>query len=326
MSRARTKTERLLAIEALLLAYPNGLRQCEIAERLGVHRSTVFRDLPDLTTEFQVYEAGDGRLAIDRRRYLARLRITVHEAAAIYLAARLLHRQSDEHNPHAVSALTKLGAAIGPVAPQMARGIIQTADCMRTTPARDSGGFLRHLETLTQAWVEGRWLDVAYKRRGAKAASQSRLAPYLLEAGGPGLATYVVGLREPPGEIRVLKVERIVSASLTNDHYSLPADLDLARVFAGAWGVWLPPGGEAVEVVLRFAPSLAPRVREARWHASERTEEGADGALVWRANVGDTTEILPWVLGWGSGVEVIAPAALRAAVAEEHRAAAAVYD
>lgn len=325
MSRAGTKAERLLAIEALLLAHPDGMRQVDLARRLGVNRSTIFRCLPDLTTEFQVYETGDGRLAIDRRTYLARLRVNVHEAAAIYLAARLLHRQSDELNPHAVSALTKLGGAIMAVAPQMAKGITQTAEYMRTAPARTAADYLPILETLTQAWVEGRWLAISYRRRGAQAATESRLAPYLLEAAGPGLATYVVGLREPPGEVRVLKVERIVAATLCDDRYSVPEDLDLARVFAGAWGVWLPDGAEAVEVVLRFTPSAAGRVREARWHASETTEEGPGGALIWHATVADTTEILPWVLGWGAAVEVLAPEALRATVAREHRSAAAAY-
>jgi predicted DNA-binding transcriptional regulator YafY len=50
-----------------------------------------------------------------------------------------------------------------------------------------------------------------------------------------------------------------------------------------------------------------------------------DGSLEWRAQIGDATEILPWVLGWGATVEVLAPSALREAVAAEYRAAAARY-
>ena len=38
---SQTKAERLIQIEALLLAHPEGLSQSEIAKRLGVHRSTI---------------------------------------------------------------------------------------------------------------------------------------------------------------------------------------------------------------------------------------------------------------------------------------------
>ena len=34
---SQTKAERLIQIEALLLAHPEGLSQSEIAKRLGVH-------------------------------------------------------------------------------------------------------------------------------------------------------------------------------------------------------------------------------------------------------------------------------------------------
>ncbi|MBU0703192.1 MAG: helix-turn-helix domain-containing protein, partial [Chloroflexi bacterium] len=48
MERATSKAERLLQIEALLLAHPEGLTQAEIARRLKVNRSTIYRYLPDL--------------------------------------------------------------------------------------------------------------------------------------------------------------------------------------------------------------------------------------------------------------------------------------
>jgi CRISPR-associated endonuclease/helicase Cas3 len=77
MERALGKAERLLQIEALLLAHPEGLSQAEIARKLGVNRSTIHRYLPELTTRFYVYEEDDGRLAIDRDRYLTQVRLTI---------------------------------------------------------------------------------------------------------------------------------------------------------------------------------------------------------------------------------------------------------
>jgi len=48
MERATGKAERLLQIEALLLEFPEGLSQAEIARRLKVHRSTInWHKMPD---------------------------------------------------------------------------------------------------------------------------------------------------------------------------------------------------------------------------------------------------------------------------------------
>ncbi len=110
MERATGKAERLLQIEALLLAHPEGLTQAEIARRLKVNRSTIHRYLPDLD-RFCVYETGDGRMVIDRDHYLTNVRLTLHEAMTVHLAARLMATRTDKHNPHAASALRKLGLA-----------------------------------------------------------------------------------------------------------------------------------------------------------------------------------------------------------------------
>lgn len=322
---AITKAERLLEVQYLLLEHPEGLLQSEIAALLGVHRSTVHRYLPELTTQFPVFERRDGRLFIDREANLARLKVTVHEAAAVFLAARLLHRQSDERNPHAASALHKLAVALRRVAPPMARGIEDTARCMETTAGRDAGAYMSVLEILTRGWVYGRWVEVVYRKLHADHESHGRLAPYLLEATGPGFSTYVLGLREPPGEVRVLKIERIVRARLTEDSFEMPADLDVSSVFESAWSVWRPGEDGPVEVRLRFDAAVAERLREARWHSTEVTESCPDGSILWCAAIGDLTEIRPWIRSWGPAVEVLAPAELRHAVADDCRAAAARY-
>jgi CRISPR-associated endonuclease/helicase Cas3 len=67
-------------------------------------------------------------------------------------------------------------------------------------------------------------------------------------------------------------------------------------------------------VVLRFHPRVAMRVRETRWHTSQRIEEQPDGYILWRAQVAEPQEMLPWVRGWGADVEVVEPRSLRKAL------------
>jgi CRISPR-associated endonuclease/helicase Cas3 len=106
VERATGKAERLLQIEALLLAHAEGLTRAEIARRIGVHRSTITHSLPDLG-RFCVYETNDGRLAIDRDHYLMNVRLTLHESMALHLAARLMATRTDKRNPHAATLFRK---------------------------------------------------------------------------------------------------------------------------------------------------------------------------------------------------------------------------
>jgi predicted DNA-binding transcriptional regulator YafY len=80
-----------------------------------------------------------------------------------------------------------------------------------------------------------------------------------------------------------------------------------------------------VEVVVRFAPSVATRVGETTWHPSQVVKRGADGSLLWRATVAGTIEIRLWILQWGSDAEVLEPPELRADVAATLERALAVY-
>jgi CRISPR-associated endonuclease/helicase Cas3 len=54
VSRAANNADRLVQIETLLLAHPEGLTQAEIARRLQVNRSIISRYLPDLPTHIHI--------------------------------------------------------------------------------------------------------------------------------------------------------------------------------------------------------------------------------------------------------------------------------
>ena len=60
---------RLQKIEELLKEHPEGLRQSEIARQLGLHRSTVMRDLPAMEEAgILLAEDARGRLTFFGRR------------------------------------------------------------------------------------------------------------------------------------------------------------------------------------------------------------------------------------------------------------------
>ncbi len=298
MSRAENKAERLIAIEALLLAHPEGLTQAEIARRLGVNRSTISRYLRDMPAQFPYYESQDGRLFIDRVSYLVDLRLSLHEAMAVHLAARLLATRMDRQNPHAASALRKLGLALDRLAPRISSHLRQSADVMDEAAQRHDPVYLQALEKLTLAWAEQRQASVWHRSERTGQVTQYLFSPYFIEPYAVGQTTHVIGYSTPPGALRTLKVERIQRVELLQDPYQIPPDFDPRDLLADAWGIWYT-GGPPVEVVLKFHPRVARRVQELRWHRSEQKEELPDGSILWRAQVAELKEMLHWIRGWG---------------------------
>jgi CRISPR-associated endonuclease/helicase Cas3 len=324
MSRAENKASRLLQIETLLLAHPEGMTQAQIARRLGVNRSTIYRYLPDLGDHFPVYETDDGRLCIDRSSYLVNVRFTLHEAMAVHLAARLLATRMDKQNPHAASALRKLGLALENLAPLISRHLKQSAEVMDDSSQRHDPVYLQSLEKLTLAWATQRKVRVWHRHERTRRVFEYAFAPYFIEPYAIGQTTHVIGLRQPPGVVRTFKIERIERVEPLGEPYEIPEDFDPRRLLADAWGIWYTEA-EPVEVVLRFHPRVARRVKESRWHPSEAVEEQADGYLVWKALVAEPQEMLPWIRGWGSDVEVLGPEELRETLMGEAKALAEKY-
>ncbi len=323
MERATGKAERLLQIEALLLEYPDGLSQAEIARRIGVNRSTVYRYLPDLTARFAVYETDDGRLAIDRDHYLMNVRLTLHESMAVHLAARLMATRTDKQNPHAAAALRKLGLALEKLAPRVAEHLKASARVMEDQAQRHDPVYLHVLETLTRAWSDKRVAHLWHRMPDGRVFEYD-FAPYFIEPYAVGQTTHVIGWRDPPDAIRTFKLERIQRIELTDREYTIPDDFDPREKLADAWGIWYTEE-EPVEVVLKFHPRVAHRVRETQWHRSEQVTEQPDGSLLWRARVAEPQEMMPWIRGWGADVEVVGPENLRETLTRHARSLAKVY-
>lgn len=320
MSRAETKAKRLLQIETLLLTHPQGLTCSEIARRLSVNRSTILRNLVDL--DAPVYTEGS-RLFIDREAYLINVRFSLHEATALHLATRLLATRMDRQNPHAASALRKLGLALETLAPRVSAHLQDSADQMDDASRREDPNFLRTLEVLTLAWAQLRQVKI-WHQSDSPPAREYIFAPYFIEPYAVGQAVHVIGLSHPPDELRTFKLERIQRIELLHESYTIPTTFDPYQLLADAWGIWYT-GVDPVLVALHFFPRAARRVRESCWHRSEQIEELPDGSLIWRAHIAEPQEMLPWIRGWGADVEVLEPPALRAKIEDEVKRMAHLY-
>ena len=313
MEAAANKSERLVQLEQLLIANPNGLRRAEIARRLRVHRSTITHYVDELSSRHDfpipIYEE-EGLLKINRDRYLNNISLTIHEAMALHLATRLMATRSDKHSPYAASALRKLGQTLERFAPLFSQHLLASAMVMDDAAQRQDPNFLRTLEVLTQSWTEGRKVHLWHRYEDTGKIFEYDFAPYFIEPYAVGQTTHVIGRRWPPDEMRTFKLERIERIELLDDLYSIPRDFDPKILLASAWGIWYTEA-DPVEVELKFHPRVVERVKETRWHRSEDVEDLPDGYLLWRAKIAEPQEMLPWIRGWGADAVVLGPDWLR---------------
>jgi proteasome accessory factor B len=316
------RAARYLKIAQVLHAHGEaGISAAALAKQIGVSKRTIYRDLEamDLDAGLAIWNDG-GRFGLEAGAFLPPLALTLPEAMAFFLAARLLTKATDELDPEIIGAFVKLAQVMPAV---LAEQLHETADAFADTP-RDEA-FTRVLRTLTEALSGRRVVEIEYSAGvydPSKGMRRLRLHPYAIEPSAETRALYVIGFDEERQGQRTFKVERIRGATLTPQTFP-PRSSSVAGEMRTAWDVI----GDAapVGIVVRFDASVASRVAETRWHPSQVAEAQPDGSLLWRARVAGVLEIRSWILGWGADAEVLEPADLREWVAQQHARAAARY-
>lgn len=319
--------QRLVAMRDLLLSTPGRKwRTSEIAARLGVSPDTAARDLSALSGSggVQLIESGGTsgfywELDPEARPSLPPLHLDYAQGAALYAAARLLSQQHDERNEAVRSALIELIRIL----PEQLRPHVETTVLGLASTAPAGPDLTTFFTVLSQGWLLGRTVRLTYEPLGTARIYTSAFRPYLLEPSAIGYTLYFLGHSDPPGALRTYKLERIRHAALTDETFTVPADFDGPALFRRAWRV-MYGDGELVHVKLRFSQFVVRRVRETRWHPSEVVTESADG-LIWEAEIGDLTEIRPWIRGWGADCEVLEPSELRNDLMRETRRLMRLY-
>jgi CRISPR-associated endonuclease/helicase Cas3 len=317
MTKAYNKSQRLNEIQRLLIQHQDGISKAELAELLGVDRTTIQRNIQELEENgVPIDEVEHGRFTLAPDFVIYNLQLNPAESLVLYLAARRIARQSSRSIRPMTNALEKLSAALRR---PMMRSLQTTVEHTWELPSDPEKQAI--FETLVQSWIRQYYVRIGYRGLHAIHTQTYDVAPYLFEPSPWGEGTYVIGYSERYNGLATFKLERIERAVLTTQPFTLPESIDNDVLLRHAWGIWTSES-EPVRVVLRFSAYVARRVRESRWHPSETVSDLATGGLEWSADVAEPQEMLPWIRGWGADVEVLAPQALREElIAESHRLA-----
>ncbi len=318
-ARLINRGERLTVIEKLLFRSGKGLRAVEIAEACDVDRRTVYRDLETLQKLGIPISQEDGRFYLNRDYYLASVRMNFNEAVALFLAARAFTRNAEQQNPHIVSALNKLCAAL----PEpLSSHVDYIADWIRGNPV--DRNYVQVLEMIIRGWVEGRTIRLwgSSSKNGESYVRDFRT--YFIEPTTTG-GLYTVGQDALSQSIKVLKIEWIKRAKLLDEEYEMPEQFDRRPYLETVWGVMDGDGRDRMKVVLAFAQDVTSLIRERLWHSSQQVEILPDKRCTLTVQVTDWHDLMPWLRSWGTQVEVLEPNGLRQQLAVEALQMAHMY-
>lgn len=314
------QTERLYKIEQIL--HDRRLASfAELQEELEVSRATLKRDLQFLRDRLNapiIYdrEANGYRFDVpDRyapRHQLPGLWFNASEIHALLMMQQLLEEvQPGLLGPHIAPLQTRLQSLLGSVGGQ-ADAPTEIARRVRILHAQKRRAELRHFELIASTLLKRRRLKIRHFNRGRNAESEREISPQrLVHYRDNWYLDAWCHLRQ---DLRSFAVDAIRSADMLDTPAEEVAESELDRVLAAGYGIF---SGEHTEWArLRFLPEQARWVMEEQWHPQQRTELLADGSLLLELPYAHPTELVMDILRHGSGVEVMAPPALRALVRE----------
>lgn len=317
MGSALSKREGLEQLELLLQsAGTTGISRQELAEKLGVDRSTVHRWMDDLTDWEEVQP---GHFRSDPTKSLQNVRLHPNEALAIYLALRRIIRHTNKAPGFMLTALQKITPALRRA--DLIEPLNQSIDDLRQH-RKSAPDDAKIWDDLLRGWIDHRVVKIEYQK--LEHESESRLIePYLFEPMLGGDGNYLIAWCRERDDLRTFKVDRIRRTFVTSESYA-PRSISINDLLKKAWGIhW----GDSVErVELLFDARAAERVVESIYHPTETRTLLPDGRLLWTANLAVTKEILPWIRSWAAQVIVLAPLSLRQTIIDDARALLSQYE
>ena len=291
----------------------------DLAANLGCHSRTVYRDLDALQAAgFPIYNERINGTAfwslMESARQPVPIPFSLPELVALYFSRDLLRILKNTVFYDSLESLFKKIRSTLPVESLKYLKQIEKSIRAGTGPHKKYDKFRDVIETLNQAVIQKKAVELVYHTMSRKKISQRIVEPYRIWFYNGTF--YLIGYCRWKKEIRIFAVDRIKMLSPTDERFDVPEDFDVDEFMKASFGVFQ---GQPVKIRILFAPDAAGYVQEKIWHPSQKTVEQKDGAVLFEVNVAETREIKSWIMCWGAQARVLEPDSLR----EEIRAEAA---
>ncbi|MBU0751491.1 MAG: WYL domain-containing protein [Gammaproteobacteria bacterium] len=320
------RTERFYKIEQLL--HERRFASFEqIQDALGVSRATVKRDLQYLRDRLHApiaydrfnngyhFEAPDQHAP---RFELPGLWFNSSEILALLTMQNLLEEvQPGLLGPHIAPLQTRLRSLLGSQedAPE------DITRRIRILHAAKRQSDLKWFELIASTLLKRRRLLIRHWSRARDEETEREVSPQRLVHYRDNW--YLDAWCHMRDEVRSFAVDAIRHAALLDQRAKEVAKRDLDATLGAGYGIF---SGAAVQWArLRFTPESARWVAAEQWHPQQKATTDTDGGYLLELPYSNPTELIMDILRHGSGVEVLAPKALRDAVRRELSTALAAY-
>lgn len=171
-------------------------------------------------------------------------------------------------------------------------------------------------EAVHEGLIRRRKVRIRYRRRGDKALRDYEASIHALVV-REGVV-YAVTTLWDYRDLLHLALHRASSAELLEAPSTQLRDFDVDAYIDSQAAFSYPDGpSRKISLALRVSEHVAEHLLERPIAADQMASRRSDGAWDIAATVMDTRELRWWLLGFGSAVEVVRPAALRKAMAED---------
>src|SRR5262249_49898263 len=143
------------------------------------------------------------------------------------------------------------------------------------------------LESLTFAIEDHKAAHITYQSLRATEPATRDIYPLALVRHKNAL--YLVAGLPDPEEVRTYKVDRIEAIEVSEFVPQRYRDFDVPAFLAGSFGIY--DGDGDISIAVRFLPSAARYVTEAKWHSSQAVTRHRDGSLTARFRLSSTVQI-----------------------------------
>jgi predicted DNA-binding transcriptional regulator YafY len=315
---ARPQIERILHMLPLATR-PGGVTLAEAARILDVDVDTVLGDVEEVTArEFYHPPASAETLQISVERNTIKVfpsrmferpaKLTCEQALALEIGLRVLAlgRESDE-----AERLHVLADRLVSELAVRAEHTLGTHPGPKTFSLDDGDGTGASLRALFGDAVRSRRrCAFAYLKPGDERATERMIDPYAVVHGAGGW--YVIGLCHASHEVRVFRLDRVLSACKVNGDtpaYAIPGGFDVDAYVAD--GHVFHFEGETGEVRVRYSARIAPWIRE-----NGEVTELDDGSVAVDYPAADPGWAVRHALAYGAEAEIVEPRPIRGMVRE----------
>ena len=297
------KYDRMLFILNLLRTRKN-MNADKLAEECGVTERSIYRDIISLSEmNIPIYYDNGYKLASDN--FLPPLNFSIEEYQLLKTALESSPLiKADKYKSVYKSLIPKIENCLSEqvlkekkYAPQIMK--IEIKD------SSDNDNSVQFYELIEKAISTQKTISLTYTsiRSGV---STREVDPYFIIF--KGTAFYFVGYCHNKNEFRTFRMNRINQVEITEKDFVKNNEISAESYFKGSWSVF---SGEPVEVVALFKGQSARVIASTEHHKDEKIENLDNGLIKYTVTTNGLEEIQRWLIGFGDGVEVIAPHELK---------------